>query len=282
MLLPLAPLLLIAAAPQKPPAAVPTALPTLNEVKMRDCLTLAETDPPSAIIFAGEWQKNKGGYLAQACLASAYDEQNQPAKSAAQFAAAAAAAQLAKDKAEFALWAKAGQAALAASDAAQAEQHLTKALTGAAIPRPIRGDMLLYRARAYVANGKPEPAAKDLNEARTLMPNDPQAWLLSATLARRSGALNEAQGFIKTAAQLSPSDASIALEAGNIAAAAGVDDIAREQWQQTIRIAPQSPQADTARRLLDKLAASGPGDAKPAAAINTGSAQAKVAEPETR
>jgi tetratricopeptide (TPR) repeat protein len=230
------------------------ALPTFDEVRMRDCLTLTQTDAPSAIINANEWMKNKGGYLAQACLAAAYSEQSQHAKAAEQFAAAAAKAGLAKDKITPALWAQAGDAALLAGDAAMAQGYLNTALTSGTLQSFLRGAALLNRARAFVAMGQLDPAAGDLTEARRIMPGDPAAWLLSATLARRAGTLNEAQQFIKTAAALSPSDASVALEAGNIAASAGAYDIARAQWLQTIRITPQSPAADTARRLLEQLA----------------------------
>ena len=255
-------------------------MPTFDEVRMRDCLTLAETDAPSAIINASEWQKNKGGYLAQACLAAAYTKQNQHAKAAAQFVLAATAAQTAKNKIAPALWAQAGNAALAAGQPSEAQVHLTKALAGGTLQRTSRGDALIGRARAYVAGGQVEPAATDLAEARRIMPNDPTAWLLSATLARRTNDLAGAQQFIQTAAALSPSNAAVALEAGNIAVAAGAYDIAREQWLQTIRISPQSAQADTARRLIEQLAAMG---AKPAAkGVTPPVAPVKAPEPETR
>ena len=229
----------------------------LHERVVRDCLTLAESDPPSAIINASEWQKNKGGYLAQACLATAFSEQNEHIKAAQNFVAAAAEAQAKNDKIASAFWAQAGSEALASGDLPAAQQHLTAALVGQTLQRIPRSEALLNRARIYVAGGQLETAAKDLSQARSIMPNDSAAWLLSATLARRMNDLNGAQNFIKTAAALSPSDAHVALEAGNIAAAAGAYDIAREQWLQTIRIAPQSVQADTARKLVEQLAVIG-------------------------
>jgi tetratricopeptide (TPR) repeat protein len=252
------------------------ALPTFDEVRFRDCLTLAETDAPSAIINASEWQKNKGGYLAQACLAAAYTEQNQHAKAAEQFVLAANAAQAAKNKLSAAFWAQAGNAALSADQPAEAQAHLTKALAGGLLSRSARGGALTDRARAYVANGEVEPAVIDLAEARRITPNDPQTWLLSATLARRTDDLAGAQQFIQTAATLSPSDAAVALEAGNIAAQAGAYAIAQEQWQQTIRIAPQSAQADAAKRLLDQLAKSAPQTGPTTPPLS------KIAEPESR
>ena len=175
---------------------------------------------------------------------------------------------------------KRGTARAALGRAGDAVADLTKALAGGTLQRTSRGDALIGRARAYVAGGQVEPAATDLAEARRIMPNDPTAWLLSATLARRTNDLAGAQQFIQTAAALSPSNAAVALEAGNIAVAAGAYDIAREQWLQTIRISPQSAQADTARRLIEQLAAMG---AKPAAkGVTPPVAPVKAPEPETR
>jgi tetratricopeptide (TPR) repeat protein len=256
-------------------------LPSFDEVRMRDCLTLAQTDPLSAIVNANEWQKNKGGHLAQACLAAAYMEQGQHAKAAAQYVTAATSATAAKNKIAPALWAQAGYAAFAAGDSAQAQAHLTKALSSGTLQRAARGGALITRARSYVATGQDALGATDLTEARRIMPNDPAAWLLSATLARRGNDLVAAQNHIQTAAALSPSDASVALEAGNIAAAAGAYDIARVQWEQTIRISPQSAQADTAGRLLKQLSAIETKSSMPHAAPPI-KPTPKVAVPETR
>ena len=70
--------------------------------------------------------------------------------------------------------------------------------------------------------------------------------------------LPDALAFIQTAAAVLPSDPAVALEAGNIAIAAGDDDTARKQWEQTIKIAPNSRQATTARAQLAALAAATP------------------------
>jgi predicted negative regulator of RcsB-dependent stress response len=50
----------------------------------------------------------------------------------------------------------------------------------------------------------------------------------------------------------------VALEAGNIAIAAGDDDTARKQWEQAIKIGPNSRQAVTAKTQLAALAAATP------------------------
>jgi predicted TPR repeat methyltransferase len=54
---------------------------------------------------------------------------------------------------------------------------------------------------------------------------------------------------------LLPSDPAVALEAGNIAITAGDDNTARKQWEQVIKIGPNSRQAVTATAQLAALAA---------------------------
>jgi tetratricopeptide (TPR) repeat protein len=109
-----------------------------------------------------------------------------------------------------------------------------------------------------VALGKNADGEAALATARRLAPENGAAWLLSATLARRLNKLPDALAFIQTAAALLPSDPAVALEAGNIAVAAGDDNTARAQWEQAIKIAPNSRQAVTATAQLAALAAATP------------------------
>ncbi|MFX5245339.1 hypothetical protein ABTD35_21420, partial [Acinetobacter baumannii] len=80
---------------------------------------------------------------------------------------------------------------------------------------------------------------------------DPLAWLLSATLARRTGDLPRAKKDIGEALARSADDANVQLEAGNIAAAAGDEAGARKAWSEAARLAPpDSPiRAITAKAL---------------------------------
>jgi tetratricopeptide (TPR) repeat protein len=232
-----------------------TALPSFDEVRFNDCQKLIATDPASAIVNASEWRKAGGKYLAEACLASAYVASEKYAEAAKSFESAAAAATKAGDQHGPRFWAQAGNAAIAGGLSDDAIRYFGEALSSTKISLPARADILIDRARAYVIGGRTEEAASDLSEARRIAPDNALGWLLSATLARRSGKLEDAQNYIVTAAALTPSDASVALEAGNIAATAGAFAIAKEQWQQVIRIAPQSGQASTAARLLGQLEA---------------------------
>ena len=85
------------------------------------------------------------------------------------------------------------------------------------------------------------------------MPDNAQAWLLSATLSRRDGDLATAQTRIERAAMLAPLDPAIGLEAGLIAALGGRDEAARRSWQSVIEAVPGSAEAATAQGYLDQL-----------------------------
>ena len=247
------PLFLLQAAPV---AAQP--LPTLDEVQFADCLTLAGKDPVSAISSASLWAQEKGGYLARAChgFALATDFKFDLAVPILTEAATLAAAKGDPRAARF--WAQAGNAAIAAGQADVAVDALSKALASNTLDNNERADGEVDRARAFVALGKNADGEAALATARQLAPENGTAWLLSATLARRLNKLPDALAFIQTAAAVLPSDPAVALEAGNIAIAAGDDNMARTQWEQAIKIAPNSRQATTARAQLAALAAETP------------------------
>jgi tetratricopeptide (TPR) repeat protein len=247
------PLILLQAAPV---AAQP--LPTLDEVQFAECLTLAGKDPVSAISSASLWAQEKGGYLARAChgFALATDFKIYFAVPILAEAATLAAAKGDPRAARF--WAQAGNAAIASGQPDFAVDALSNALVSNTLDINERADSEVDRARAFVALGKNADGEAALATARQLAPENGAAWLLSATLARRLNKLPDALAFIQTAAAVLPSDPAVALEAGNIAIAAGDDNMARTQWEQAIKIAPNSRQATTARAQLAALAAETP------------------------
>ncbi len=249
----LLPILLLAAAPA---AAQP--MPTLDEVQFEECVKLARTDPASAVTEASLWAQQKGGYLARAChgFALATDFKFDLAVPLLSEAATLAAQKGDPRAARF--WAQAGNAAIAAGQADIALDALGKALAFKSLADTERADSEVDRARALVALGQSAEAETALATARQLSPENGAAWLLSATLARRLNKLPDALAFIQTSAALLPRDPAVALEAGNIAIAAGDATAARKQWEQTIAIAPDSRQAMTATKQLAALAAAPP------------------------
>lgn len=152
------------------------------------------------------------------------------------------------------LGAMAGNAALAAGQAGQALSLLAPAATDAKIAGDgeLTATIALDRARALVAVKQPGEAASALAEARAAQPGNAQAWLLSATLARRENRLAEAQTQIEKAASLAPQDPEIGLEAGVIAMLSGNEQAAWRSWNSAISAAPRSDAAVTARTYLSE------------------------------
>jgi len=237
--------------------ALPLPPATGQDAKARftECIGLAGADPEKAEAAALEWQGEGGGYLARQCRGVALSNQGKWDAAAGAFEEAAREADAVKEGRSPDFWAQAGNAWLAAGDAGKARAALDTAIDSGALLGVALGEAHLDRGRARVAAGDLEGARSDLDRATTHAADNPLAWLLSATLARRMTDLARADKDIKEALRRSPEDASIQLEAGNIAALR--DDLvnARAAWSRVIELAPGSPQANAARKGLDQFGA---------------------------
>lgn len=237
-------------------SAVPVSaqpLPTLDEIQFSECLKLARTDALSAMAQASEWTQKNGHYLARACQGFALATDFKFDLAASVLAEAAKGAEAKADGRAARFWAQAGNAAIAAGQMDNALASLDKALATTTLDNAERADSEIDRARALVALDRNNEAEKALTTARSLSPENAAAWLLSATLARRVNKLSDALTYIQTSAALAPRDPAVALEAGNIAIAAGDESTARKQWEQVIAIAPNSRQATSATTQLAAL-----------------------------
>ena len=240
-------------------AATPGAsqpLPTLNEVQFTECLDLARNDAPSAVTEASLWAQQGGGYLARACQGFALATDFKFDLATPLLTEAAQGAEEKGDVRAGRFWAQAGNSAIADGKPEIALEALSKALAATILDNKERADSEIDRARALVSMGKTMEAEQALSTARQLGPENGTAWLLSATLARRLNKLPDALTYIQTAAAILPRDPAVALEAGNIAIAAGDETNARKQWEQTVAIAPSSRQAKSAQAQLAALVAS--------------------------
>lgn len=227
----------------------------------QQCDALALHDPDAARSQATRWRIAGGGFAAERCAGLADAAQERWSDAAGRFEAAAHAAELAHDAAVADLWAQAGNAWLAAGQPVKARTALDAALTAGTLKGQSLGEAQLDHARALVAAGDLDAARTDLDLALTNAPADPLAWLLSATLARRQNDGRRAKLDIAEALKRSPDDASVQLEAGNIAAFNGDETGARAAWGEAARIAPNAPQgqaAVAALRQFDAPAASQP------------------------
>jgi len=231
----------------------------IEETRLEVCLDHSRDDPATGITEANTWLAESSGPVQsypQQCLGYAYTlllrwdaaeraflaaRDLEPETShfrRAQLAAMAANAALAEQRADAALI----SLALAANDAAAADDSGLRAL--------VETD----RARALVLQGNEREAEAVLAASRTLDAQAPLTWLLSATLARRLGKLDEAQGFIEIAAALAPEYPETALEAGVIAMLQGREDAAKASWESAVELDDGGLTADIARGYLAQLA----------------------------
>jgi len=248
--------LLLAAAPA-PPAAAPEApktVPLTDEARrFNACVRIVDADAEKGIEQANAWRVNGGGFPARHCLGLAYAAQARWVPAATTFEQAARDAETAHDDRAANLWVQAGNARLAAGEHQAARGDFDAALSSGTLTGDKAGEAHLDRARAAFALKDVPGARGDLDKALALVPADPLAWLLSATLARMTGHLDRAKTDIAEAVKRAPDDASVALEAGNIALLDGNPDLARAAWQGGIAAQPQSDAARSAVSALKAL-----------------------------
>ena len=193
-----------------------------------------------------------------ACTARAAVTAGNWAEAATAFETAAKASAFGRDSQGSSFWAAAGNAWLAVDEIAKARAALDHALVAGTLTGQALGDAQLDHARTMVALGDAAAARRDLDLALANVPEDPLAWLLSATLARRSDDLARAKTDIAEATKRSPADPAVQLEAGNIAAKAGDEAGARTAWAEAVRLAPTSAQGRSAAAALEQFAPAPP------------------------
>lgn len=149
----------------------------------------------------------------------------------------------------------AGIAALAAGDGEGALALLEIALADAQAGSAgsIEAFAQVEKARALVMFDRDEEALAALERAVILQAENPEPWLLKATLERRLERIAEAQASIERAGELAPGDPLVGLEAGRIAFLDARYDAARASWQSVADIAPESGEAQMAREYISDL-----------------------------
>lgn len=233
-------------------------LPPEVAMKLQTCTDEAIDDPAKGVRFAEDWAKDGGGFSADQCRGFALSRAERWDEAAGAFDAGALAAQKAGSAADAArLWAQAGNAALAGGNAVSARNYFDRALAGGLPEGLAKGETHLDRARALVALGDGKGARIDLDAATRLAKDDPLAWLLSATLARREKDRTRAAHDIAEAGRLAPDDPAVLLEQGNIAISAGDEAGAKAAWEKLLRIAPDSAPAASARSNLAQIGQGG-------------------------
>lgn len=243
-----------------PPAPLPTRSQprTLEEDRLTACLKQARESTTVAIDTAQKWiieAKPPESASAQQCLGVALTADGVWGPAETAFIAARDALAPAETARRAKLGSMAGNAAIADGRPADALPTLDKATSeaNAAGDAKTGGEIAIDRARALVALGRTGEASQALATARRDASQDSDAWLLSATLARRQNDLASAQTYIETAARLRPVDLQIGLEAGVIAMLSGREDAARKSWQSVVDADAASEPGRIARSYLDQL-----------------------------
>jgi tetratricopeptide (TPR) repeat protein len=232
--------------------------PTMAQTKLAVCFDQANKDPVTAIVTASGWIGEATGAeraYAQQCLGIANSMLQHWPQAEQAFLDGRDYALPDDHELRARLAAMAGNAALAdgRNEAALAELDMALADAKAADDTTVSGGVQLDRSRVLVALGRMDEASAALADARAEAPQDPETWLLSATLARRMNDLKGANARIAVAAGLAPKDPAVALEAGVIAMFGGNEEAARKSWQSAIDLAPGSPEAATAKNYLDQI-----------------------------
>ena len=232
------------------------AVPTVEDDRLRLCIENAGKDPTTSLAQASVWvagAKGVGRSKPLECLGQVYTVLLRWDAAEGAFAEAAQITLAADDARRAALFAQAGNAALAGGHADRALAHLDAAVGVPGVPPLARGQAQIDRGRALVALDRLEAAVEALAAAQRDAPDDAAAWLLGATVARRRGDLAAAQRQIEVAGKLATTDPEVGLEAGVIAMLDGREAAARKAWQSVMLVAPGSKPAETAKGYLAQL-----------------------------
>lgn len=235
-------LLALAAAPAGPVDTVRN--------RYRDCLALTRTEPARAVAQAQAWLGSGGRIEAAQCLGLAWSGQGKWTDAATAFETAARDAEVRQDRRRGELWVEAGNAWLAAGDAARARKALEAALATRLLIPALEGEVHLDLARAAAAADDLAAARTQIDKGLALVPGDAFGWYLSAALARKAKDLPLAREHIARAVSLAPDDAAILLEAGNIAGLSGERDAALGLYARAARAAPDSDAGKAAKAAI--------------------------------
>jgi len=229
--------------------------------RLSECLASAGQDAETGEAFARAWLETatpEDRALALHCLGLSLVRQERFADARAAFDSARDAAPATNPSYRARLSGMSGHTALAQGQADLAVPAFERAITDAesAADPALTAGLNTDLARALVAANRAPDAVAALAAARDADPSNAQAWLLSATLARRMGDLAAAKSDIAVAAKLVATDPAIALEAGNIAYEAGDVGNAKNNWEQAIKFGPDSEAAKAAKHYLSQLVTS--------------------------
>ncbi|MEM9048744.1 MAG: tetratricopeptide repeat protein [Pseudomonadota bacterium] len=232
------------------PLAAPTG-PALALTSMADCMQRIAQDPQRAREEAAQWLVLGGGAEARACEARALEALG------ANVTAAAILAEVAADWgnglpafSRAAMMRDAGRLWLAEGSYAIAEQALTQAIAIGLDD----ADTRVMRAEARGRQNLWDGAIEDLNTALAEHVQRPDLLALRAAAHRKSGDFDAALADAEAALTILPTYPEALFERGAALAVTGRVPDALAVWFELIRLHPDSPMAELARRNMQQLA----------------------------
>jgi len=248
-----------------------------TRARYRACVDQVRASPEAGLEAASGWRIVGGGIYARQCMGLAYVGLERWREAAEDYEQAAGELGAADARAPD-FWVQAGNAWLAGGEAARAIQAFDAALRSDALSDQMRGEVRLDRARALVSLGSLDAARADLDQALTLVADDPMAWYLSAALAHRQHE-PRAQADIEHALRLAPDNPDALLLAGTIAGEAGHMDEAERLYRRVVAAAPDS---DAGRAAAASLATVHEVEAPAAASLPEASSPPPAPSPHSR
>jgi tetratricopeptide (TPR) repeat protein len=267
---------LVAAVPPVAAPAAPVEAPRQAEPDggYDRCMALALADPERAVAEARRWRSEGGGDAAAHCEAVARLRSGD-GEGAAGLLEALGLDAFAPNEARAALLAQASQVWLELGAYPRAYAAITQAL----ILRPDDPDMLTDRAVIAASDGRFEEAIEDLTRVIDLRSARAEAYVLRASAWRQLGQGGLARDDVARALAAEPLNQEAWLESGFLRREANDLAGARRDWEQAVRIAPDTATAALAARNIALLTAAPDGAATPPAASAPPAAQPPLPRP---
>jgi tetratricopeptide (TPR) repeat protein len=212
------------------------------------CMALALADPEQGVAEAQRWRAEGGGEPAAHCEAVARLRAGD-GEGAAQLLEALGRGAFAPGDARASLFAQASQIWLEAGEFPRAYAAITQAL----ILRPDDPDMLTDRAVIAASDGRFEEAIEDLTRVIDLRPIGAEPYVLRASAWRQLGQAALARDDVARALAKEPLNQEAWLESGFLKREANDMAGARRDWEQTVRIGPDTTTAALAARNITLL-----------------------------
>lgn len=214
------------------------------------CMSMLESDPAGANIFAEAWEATGGGEGARHCHALSQVALGEP-EAGAKMLETLAGTSKAPAVARAAVYGQADQAWLMAGMPERALGAATLALSLSSDDP----DLLIDRSVASATLGRYDDAIEDLSRTLDLDSRRPDALVLRGAAWRHMGQLDLAQDDVDRAIKLDPENPEAFLERGILRQRRGDRPGAKKDWMLAMTLAPDSATSDLAEQNLALLEA---------------------------